>query len=419
MRDNLECLLPSDLPIRLGSVDKYKDLVNRKNPVSMTTGVRYRLREQNVTSTILSLGQVDFSEVVNRSVKTLLEGKLIVLPTETVYGLAAVASNADAVERLCLEKERRPGHALPLAVSGLTMAKKYVHNWSSVAERLAKKFWPGPLTIVLDISPSCGEIHNLSKGSLRAVAPQGTCGFRAPQNKFLLKVIETIDAPIVLTSANISGKPAATNVQEALESLGDRVDLFVDGGSSKLGKPSTVVKIDDSRITMLRDGTLSLELLHNASLKTIVFICSANRSRSPLAEAITQTLLSRRLHIRPEELKEHGYQILSAGIDAIDNLPASTFAKQVALETYDASLESFRSKKVNSSMLQFADIVFAMENRQRNILRSLFPNFADRFEVLAPDGSDVPDPFLGSKADYFRCARQIESFLRLRLSSIL
>ena len=368
---------------------------------------------------ILSLEKVNVSEAVGRCADSLLRGKLLVFPTETVYGLAAIASNANAVSRLCIEKERRQGHALPLAVSGFEMVREFVSDAPPLAERLARRFWPGPLTLVVDASESGGKWRSFSKDALKAIMPQNSCGFRAPQNDFLLNVIRRVGVPVVLTSANISGRPPATTVKEAIESLGDRVDLYVDGGPAAYGQPSTVAKIDENGITILREGAVSSKALKNASVKTIMFVCSANRGRSPMAEGITKVILGKELGVSPDKLEENGFRVISSGTDAYESLPATPPVIRVMEDDYGLSLKQHRSKRVTLEMLKDLDVVFTMEIAHRDLLHRLYPDGANRIITLSPDEKDIADPYGSSVKEHRKCARQLESLIKARLGMIL
>lgn len=210
---------------------------------------------------ILSLKKDDYLKVLKRTADGLLDGDIAVLPTETVYGLGVLASNETAVERLCAEKNRRIGHALPLAISGLSMLLDYVPNIPDVAKRFAKKLWPGPLTIVIDLYHNEGKFLYWSKTVKDWVFPVNMCGFRAPDNKFLLDLINYINEPLILTSANISGEVPATSIDSAIRSLHQHADLFIDGGPCQLGSPSTVVKVIGNDFTVLRSGNVTQEML--------------------------------------------------------------------------------------------------------------------------------------------------------------
>lgn len=367
----------------------------------------------------ISIEKTGVSDAVARCSRALRQGKLLVLPTETVYGLGALASNADAVARLCQRKERRQGHALPLAVSGFKMVKEYVADFPPIAERLARRFWPGPLTIVVNLSQSEDKLKTFPEDSLRAIAPQNTCGFRAPQNDFLLSVINAVNAPLVLTSANISGRSPATSAQEAKEALGDRVDLVVDGGIATYGTPSTVVKVIKNEISILREGALSLDALRDATIKTTLFVCAANLCRSPVAEAIARKLVAEELNTPPESIEARGIRVESAGIYASDSRPAPSSVCRLMQKLYGLALDSHRSKGVDASLIRDADNIFTMEKTQCLALQSLYPEHADRIATLDPSGCDVADPFGGPGKGYRVCFKRIESLVKSRLSQIL
>ena len=156
------------------------------------------------------------------------------------------------------------GHALPLAISGKAMLQDYVPIVPEVAKRFAEKFWPGPLTIVIDVNNNEGRFSKWSSKVKNWIFPQSMCGFRSPDNKFLLDLITFINEPLILTSANISGETPSTSIDSAIRSLHQHVDLFVDGGPSQLGNPSTVVKIVGNDFSILRSGNVTREMLTQA-----------------------------------------------------------------------------------------------------------------------------------------------------------
>ena len=368
---------------------------------------------------VLLLEKADVSDVVAQCVCALRQGALLVLPTETVYGLGALASNADAVSRLCVQKERQLGHALPLAVSSFAMAREYVDDLSPLAERLARHFWPGPLTLVVDASHSSGKLQTLPKGALNAIMPRQTCGFRVPRNDFLCRVIDAVGAPLVLTSANLSGRSPALTAQEAKESLGPRVDLVVDGGPATYGLSSTVAKLSGKEITILREGVISSENLQNAAIKTNLFVCAANMCRSPVAEVIARKIIAERLNIPPDELEANGVRVVSAGIIAPISRPAPPVVRRFVQKFYGVTLDSHLSKGIDSSLVRYADNIFTMEKAQSETLRALYPEHADRITTLDPSGHDVADPFGGTGKDYRTCFKTIESLVKIRLNQLL
>ncbi len=174
---------------------------------------------------------------LEKAVKAVKEGKILVCPTDTVYGLICDTGNKEAVERLYKIKRRPRNKPIPLFVSDIKMAKEIVQI-DAKQEKFLKKVWPGATTCVLTV-----------KGG------GGTLGLRIPKDKFVLGLIKQIGRPLAETSANMSGKPAATKINEILAQFRgqeERPDLVIDGGDLPPSKPSTVVDLRFSPPQILR-----------------------------------------------------------------------------------------------------------------------------------------------------------------------
>lgn len=178
-------------------------------------------------------------------------GGLVVIPTETVYGLAADATNDRAVARIFEAKGRPAFNPLIVHVADIEMARRYVET-PPLAERLAAEFWPGPLTLVLPRREVCAI-------SLLAGAGLDTLGVRAPDHQIAQAVIRAAGVPLAAPSANRSGAISPTRAEHVRESLGDTVDMILDGGPCPIGVESTIVKIDGDRAILLRPGGVAAE----------------------------------------------------------------------------------------------------------------------------------------------------------------
>jgi L-threonylcarbamoyladenylate synthase len=190
----------------------------------------------------------DDPETLDRAALLLKAGELVAMPTETVYGLAADASNGEAVARLYEAKGRPRFNPLIAHVAGPVMARKEV-EWPDLAERLATRFWPGPLTLVLPRKAG-GSVSDLAAAGLDTLA------VRMPDHPAAQMLITAHGRPLVAPSANPSGKLSPTTAAHVAEGLGGKLALIIDGGACRAGVESTVIAIDGDTATLLRPGAL-------------------------------------------------------------------------------------------------------------------------------------------------------------------
>lgn len=178
---------------------------------------------------------------------TLQDGQLVVIPTDTVYGIAAMPLNAAAIERLYEAKGRPAEKAIPMLIASAADAER-IAVMGEAAQKLCEAFWPGALTVVARARPSFPS---------PALAADGTIALRMPAHELALELIRAAGGVLAVSSANLSGQEPARSALEALHQLEGRVPLVLDGGSSPGGVASTVVRIDGDGLTILREGALS------------------------------------------------------------------------------------------------------------------------------------------------------------------
>ncbi len=178
----------------------------------------------------------------------LRDGNLVVYPTETVYGIGANIYDESAVKKVYRAKNRPFDMPLSVAVSDLAMMEE-IAQMDDDAYRLAEKFLPGPLTIIIKKRPDVPDI---------VTAMSQKVGIRIPDHPLALRLIREF-GPIVATSANKHSRPDAVTLQEAIDDLGDNVSTYMDCGTCALGKPSTIVWLMDGEIEIIRQGAISRE----------------------------------------------------------------------------------------------------------------------------------------------------------------
>ena len=199
-------------------------------------------------------------DLVNKAVEVILKGGVIGYPTETVYGLGVNALSDTAVEKIFELKGREKNKPILIIAAELDQVKKLVASFPHQAEILAKSFWPGPLTMVLEASDHLSE--SLLGGG-------NWIGVRIPDNQICLELLKQCGVPITSTSANISGQKNPISAAEVCENFGDKLDLIIDGGDSTSPLPSTVIGFEDDQVTLFREGAISIKTIEQIIGRTI------------------------------------------------------------------------------------------------------------------------------------------------------
>jgi L-threonylcarbamoyladenylate synthase len=193
-----------------------------------------------------------FQTAVQRAAELLRAGEVVALPTETVYGLAANALDPGAVSRIFTIKGRPAHNPIIVHVASLDLARNCVAHWPALADKLARAFWPGPLTLVL---PRADSIPGV------VTAGGSTVGVRWPSHPFIQAVIRECGFPLAAPSANLSNRVSPTSASHVRKQLGEKIRLIVDGGQSQVGIESTVVDISVSPPRLLRPGMVHEQAL--------------------------------------------------------------------------------------------------------------------------------------------------------------
>jgi len=193
------------------------------------------------------------SNTISQALSVLKAGGLIAFPTDTVYGLGALAFYGKAVESIYTAKDRPIEKAIPILVGEITDIKKVALEFPYNARLLTSRFWPGPLTCIIPKKPSLPK----------AVSATSTIGVRLPDQVTARLVLRAV-GPMAVTSANISGQLSPSTAEEVFNQLKGRIPLIIDGGKTPGGIPSTVVDCTTDEIKILREGPISLEEIQSA-----------------------------------------------------------------------------------------------------------------------------------------------------------
>lgn len=193
-------------------------------------------------------------EEIEEAAREIKNGNLVLFPTETVYGIGANALDAEAVKKIFIAKGRAQDNPLIVHISNIQMLEDIVANIGVLEHKLIEKFWPGPLTVIFQ-RKSKEVIPNIVTANL------DTVGVRMPSNIIAKKLIEKAGVPIAAPSANVSGKPSGTKVEDIISELDGKVEYILDGGFTDIGLESTVIKVENNKIHILRPGKITREQL--------------------------------------------------------------------------------------------------------------------------------------------------------------
>lgn len=200
-------------------------------------------------------------EKIKEAAQSLKEGKLVLFPTETVYGIGANALDDEAVKNIFIAKGRAQDNPLIVHISNTNMLENLVENIGNIEQKLMENFWPGPLTIIFKKKPI---IPDRITGGLDTVA------IRMPSSEIARKLIEYSELPIAAPSANISGRPSGTIVEDIIDELDGKVEYIIDGGKVTIGLESTVVRVVDNVVHILRPGKITKEDIEKLGFKVFV-----------------------------------------------------------------------------------------------------------------------------------------------------
>lgn len=330
-------------------------------------------------------------EYIREAASVIARGGLVIIPTETVYGIAVNAKDDKAIERLYEIKKRPRDKMLSLHVAKKSAIRDYAYDIPIAAYKLIGKFWPGPLTLVLKSKEGLVTSGQLSR----------TVGLRMPDNEIALEVIFSSGVPVYCPSANISGAPAPGDFASAIKDLSGKVDFAIDAGRTKVGIESTVVDLSVSPVEILREGAIKKEeIVNTINAKNILFVCTGNSCRSVMAEAV----LKKRL----KEKNINNVNVSSAGVMMLGGMGASDMTRFV-LKKEGIDVSGHRSRGLSPGLIDASDIILVMERLHEKRILELAPEAKNRVFLLKEfakmDDSDaeldITDP-IGSDERFYQ-----------------
>jgi protein-tyrosine phosphatase len=344
----------------------------------------------------------NFRLVLRYALQVLQGGGVAAFPTETGYCLAGSGLSAPAAARL----QAVAGTPLALGVRGVGDAREWAPRLGSVGQRLARRFWPGPLT--LRVAECAGGLAGRLPAEVRArLGPADRLDLRAPDHESVQEVLRQLSGPLLLAPGpRVDDRPEAH-----LETLaGLDIDLVLDGGPRPAAEGPTLVEVAGEHWQVVQPGAISQEQLQRQLACLIVFVCTGNTCRSPLAEGICKRLLAERLGCPVEELPGRGFLVLSSGLAAMMGGGAALEAIEVARE-HNADLTGHRSRPLTEELAAQADHLIVMTRGHLQAVQDHFSRLGARPRLLSPDDEDLADPIGQPQPIYHDCAWQIRRHL--------
>ncbi len=297
------------------------------------------------------------------------EGKIIAFPTETVYGIGGPMTVAGVHEKLVRLKRREPDKPFSYHIGEWDMLDALGVQRTPAFRFLARKFLPGPLTLI--VSNQKGE----------------KIGVRFPKHRIASALINATGTPFIATSANLSGKPSPRKASEVLDQLGDQLEYVIDGGKTEFGGDSTVVDMTDKRPKMIRHGVQAKEIEQalqqmesgNWPRKLVMFVCTGNSCRSPMAVGWLRDELTRK-GLSGE------IEVTSCGILARRGKPATTEAI-LTLKNREIDIADHQTSPCTREDVIDADLIVAMGKEHYAFITGMLPAAKSKIKIL-----DVPDP---------------------------
>jgi tRNA threonylcarbamoyl adenosine modification protein (Sua5/YciO/YrdC/YwlC family) len=326
------------------------------------------------------------ARAAQRGAKALRAGQLVGFATETL--------------------KNRPRRPFSVHLGRATDVGGYVRDLPLQARWLIARAWPGPVTLLVPTGGRLADPAYHAAGLHDVLCPEGTIGLRCPAAPAAQAMLVAAGGPAVATSANLAGGPSPRSAEEVLAAVGDRIDLLLDSGPTAYGRDSTIVRFAPGGWEIVRRGVYDEKEIRALTRWTVLFVCTGNTCRSPIAAGLAAAALAKRLGCEPADLAGRGVRVFSAGTGAVEGAAASAEAVRVAGE-WGADLGGHRSRKLTTELIREADLVCCMAAAHATAVLRLVPSAAGKVRRLCDDG-DVPDPIGAGLDGYRRTATRIQ-----------
>jgi protein-tyrosine phosphatase len=356
-------------------------------------------------------------KIISQAAQIIEEGGLVAFPTETVYGIACRVQQ-DSLNRLDSLKGRDSDKYYSLHISHKEETNRYVPSFGLRAKKLIEKAWPGPLTIVFELDEEGLKIkrEEFDKGLFNNLYKDGSIGIRCPDNKIATTLLSFVKQPVVVPSANRANQSPDIDAFQVEGEFCGEIEMILNGGTCKYKQSSTVARVKRGILEILRKGMYSEEQINEFSRIQILFVCTGNTCRSPMAEGIFKKYMAEKIDCDVDELEKMGYKVISAGIMNLEGAPAS-FESVSVCAAKGIDLSKHKSRLLTPEIIETSDLIYGLSREHCRRIENIDHSAVEKCNLLAV-GRNIPDPIGQSQQVYQKCADLIEEAIKHRISEI-
>ncbi len=349
------------------------------------------------------------AKAVSRAAEAIADGQLVAVPDEAGYQLIAAVSNPDSTHRLLkmpLPQESLGPIVLGTDAATLMQFASGAPDPGQLAKRLANRCWPAP--VVLEFHTATNTADDPPGGfhaaAWEAVSSRDWLGVRVPAHEVPRGLLDLAHSPLLARALPLTetGEPYAAGLEDAA--------VVLLAGPSRYAGGDTVIRLRGQDWEIAREGAVGAATVARMASHVVVFVCTGNTCRSPMAEAMFRKLLGSRLQCSPEELMDHGLLVGSAGVGTYGGNPISPEAA-ASLKEKGIESDAHVSQPLTAELANQADQLVAMTRNHLDSILHTWPEATTRTRLLDPNGTDIDDPFGASPAVYSDCCQTIATHL--------